>query len=204
MMLVNSVFLVYRCKSNSSYASKQCIPDAPIRQNLVPNTLTQMHMVGEQAHCTSVPLFGFRFWPSSHFCEKVWDMLSDRNLWFGGQLCSRQNLGSGNGFEKIQKGGEGVLEVGGSEKQQRKKLISYWTRDEFWHLHWIWSTKSIWIIFHHHHHHHHHELWSVRRSVCSLSLKVKLVLPSFPLASYASLTLWPIWITFKESISTAQ
>jgi hypothetical protein len=45
---------------------------------------------------------------------------------------------------------------------------------------------------HHHHQHHHHELWSVRRSACSLSLKVKLVLPSFPGASYVSLPPCPI------------
>jgi len=36
------------------------------------------------------------------------------------------------------------------------------------------------------HHHHHLELWRVRRSACSLTLKVKSVLPSFLGASYAS------------------
>jgi hypothetical protein len=41
---------------------------------------------------------------------------------------------------------------------------------------------------------HHDELWSVRRSACCLSLKVKPVLPSFPQASYASL---PLWSTFQ-------
>jgi hypothetical protein len=39
---------------------------------------------------------------------------------------------------------------------------------------------------HHHHHHHHHELWRVRCSACSLTLKVKLVPPLFPRASYIS------------------
>jgi len=33
MMLVNRVFLDYSCKSNRSYASKQCIPDAPTRHS---------------------------------------------------------------------------------------------------------------------------------------------------------------------------
>jgi hypothetical protein len=42
----------------------------------------------------------------------------------------------------------------------------------------------------HHHCHHHHELWSVRFSAYSLNVKVKLALPSFSRASYASLRLW--------------
>jgi hypothetical protein len=49
------------------------------------------------------------------------------------------------------------------------------------------------ITHHHHHHHHHHELGSIRRSACSLSLEMKLVLPSFPWASYASFPVWPIF-----------
>ena len=35
-------------------------------------------------------------------------------------------------------------------------------------------------------HHHCHQLWRVRHSACSLALKVTLVLPSFPRASYIS------------------
>ena len=36
-------------------------------------------------------------------------------------------------------------------------------------------------------HHHHHELWRVWCGACSLNLKVKLVLPSFPRTPYISL-----------------
>ena len=72
MILVISVFLDSSSKSNRSYASKQCIPDTPTGQKLlVSNALPQTHMVGGQTHCTSVPLFGIRLSPSSHFVGKV-------------------------------------------------------------------------------------------------------------------------------------
>lgn len=76
MMLVNSVFLDYSCKSNRSYASKQWLSDAPKRKNLlVPNTLPQTHMVGGGAHCIRVLLFRFRLSPSLQVVGKVYDAL---------------------------------------------------------------------------------------------------------------------------------
>ena len=46
-------------------------------------------------------------------------------------------------------------------------------------------TQAI-MLLKNNHHHHYHELWSVRRSGCSLNLKVKLIFSSFNLASYVS------------------
>jgi hypothetical protein len=45
--------------------------------------------------------------------------------------------------------------------------------------------------YYHYHHYHHQDLWRVRHSACSLSLKVKLILPSVPRSSNVSLPLSP-------------
>jgi hypothetical protein len=55
------------------------------------------------------------------------------------------------------------------------------------------SMLSVYTQDNHHHHHHHyyrHELWKLRRIICSLTLKVKLVLPSFLWGFYIFRPFW--------------